>query len=176
MRKIHAGLALALLAACDAGGEPDKEEAAAPSAEPSGSPAEGKAEEGRMSIKGPGFDFKINIPEGMQSDATEDNDGLLYPGAKMSGMHVEAGPGRDNAGAASGVELRFTSADPVEKLAAWYRDPARKETFNVASASREGKAVLLTGTQKGEGDPFSLRLAPASGGGTEGRLTLSDRR
>ena len=173
MRKIYAGPALALLAACDAGGEAEK---AAPTSPASvEAPAEGKAEEGRMSIKGPGFDLKINIPEGMQTDA-QANDGLLYPGAKMSGMHIEAGPAKGNAGAASGVELRFSSPDPVEKLAAWYRDPARKGTFNVASASREGDAVLIAGTQKGDGDPFSLRLTPAGGGGTEGRLTLSDRR
>jgi hypothetical protein len=125
-------------------------------------------------MKGPGFDLKINIPEGMKNDADGDNE-LLYPGATMSGMHIEAGQGSGKAGSASGVELRFTSPDPVEKIAGWYRDPARKGTFSVASARKEGDAVLIAGTQKGDGDPFSLRLAPA-GGGTEGRLTLSDRR
>ena len=171
MRIFVPGAALALLAACD-GPATEERSASNAAAEAVEAPAEGKAEEGRFTMKGPGFDLKINIPEGMKNDGNGEN-ALLYPGATMSGMHIEAGAGSGKA--ASGVELRFTSADPVEKVAGWYRDPARKETFSVARARQEGDAVLIEGTQQGDGDPFSLRLASA-GGGTEGRLTLSERR
>ena len=171
MRILLAGAALALLAACD---EAAREERAASNAggEAVEAPAEGKAEEGRFTMKGPGFDLKINIPDGMKNEGSGEN-ALLYPGAKMSGMHIEASAASGRG--ASGVELRFTSADPVEKVAGWYRDPARKGTFSVARARQEGDAVLMEGTQEADGDPFSLRLVP-SGGGTEGRLTLSERR
>ena len=47
--------------------------------------------------------------------------------------------------------------------------------FQIGAEKQDGEAVLITGTQKSDGDPFSVRLSPA-GGGTEGRLTLSDRK
>jgi hypothetical protein len=70
--------------------------------------------------------------------------------------------------------MRFRSADAPQKIGAWYRDPARKNGFQIQSARQEGEALLLSGTQKGDGDAFAVRLSPAPGGGTDGRLTLSD--
>ena len=137
------------------------------------SSASSKSEEGKLSIKAPGFDMKINIPEGL-ADQTDTDSELIYPGASLGGMHIEAGSetaGKRN----SGVELRFTSSDPIDKVAAWYRDPARAGGFSTASTSREGEAIVVSGTQKSDGDPFNLRLSPAPAGGTEGRLTLTDR-
>ena len=160
-----------LLAGCEAEVGTKQESAPSQAAE---APAAGKSEEGRLSLKGPGFDFKINIPEGMATEAGDADNGLLYPGAKLSGMHIEAGQAKGSAGAASGVELRFTSADAIEKVAAWYRDPGRKETFTIASAEREGDALVLSGREAGDGEPFTLRLSP-SGAGTAGRLTLTDK-
>jgi hypothetical protein len=137
------------------------------------SSASGKSEEGKLSIKAPGFDMKINIPEGL-ADQTDTDSELIYPGASLGGMHIEAGSekaGKRN----SGVELRFTSSDPIQKVEAWYRDPARAGGFSTASTSREGGAIVISGTQKSDGDPFNLRLSPTPAGGTEGRLTLTDR-
>ena len=135
--------------------------------------ASGKSEEGKLSIKAPGFDMKINIPKGLADQADTDSE-LIFPGASLGGMHIEAGSeraGKRN----SGVELRFTSSEPLAKVAAWYRDPARAGSFSTASTRREGEAVVISGTQKGDGDPFSLRLSPGPARGTEGRLTLTDR-
>jgi hypothetical protein len=174
-KMLAAVAALAMLRACEAkignseeqriGGDPG----AAQTVEV---PAEGKAEDGRLSIKGPGFDMKIDIPEGVRNDAADGDNEILYPGAKLAGMHIEAAP--DKGQANSGVELRFTTPDAPDKVAAWYRDPARSGKFTVASAAREGGAIVIRGTQKGDGDPFAVRLTP-SGAGTEGRLTLSDK-
>lgn len=166
--------AVALLAACEGqiGTTSENGSGEAGGGQP-GSSASGKSEEGKLSIKAPGFDMKINIPEGLADQADTDN-ALIYPGATLGGMHIEAGSekaGKRN----SGVELRFTSSDPVDKIAAWYRDPARAAGFSTASTRREGEAVLISGTQKSDGDPFSLRLSPGPAGGTEGRLTLTDR-
>ena len=58
--------------------------------------------------------------------------------------------------------------------AAWYRDPARAAVLTIASAGREGDDTVIRGTQKEDGDPFTVRLSPASGGGTDGRLVFSD--
>lgn len=170
---------LALTGGCD--GKREKMPAEPTEAEPADArteigqaPAEGKAEEGRLSIKGPGFDLKVNIPEGVSDPADGENE-LIYPGSKLSGMHIEAGGSTAKARPNGGVELRFTSSAPVDKVAAWYRDPARQVRFAVQSVAREGDALVIRGSQKGDGDAFMLRLSPASGGGTEGRMTLSGR-
>jgi hypothetical protein len=165
--------ALALLTACEA--PAGKEEATAKGEGKAASArAEGKAEEGQFSIDVPGFDMKIDIPPGVTSHGDSDSD-LLYPGSTLSGMHIEGGRSGAEGKGKAGIELRFTTADAPEKVAAWYRDPARASGFTVASVRREGVALMITGAQKEDGDPFTLRLGPRQGGGTEGRLTLTDR-
>jgi hypothetical protein len=165
---------LALLAACEAKVGKD-EGAARDGAAAGGAAVDGKAEDGRFSIKAPGFDMKIAIPKGVADRAGMNSDsGLLYPGAALSGMHIEAGGSDAPAEKNSGVELRFTSTDAPEKIAAWYRDSARAEGFTVGSATREGTAFVIAGTQKSDGDGFKVRLSPGTGGGTEGRLALSE--
>ena len=171
---ILAGLFL-LLGACEARiGKGESEAGNETEAAEAG--AAGKSEAGKLSIEAPGFDMKINIPEGLAEQANMESDSeLIYPGSTLGGMHIEAGASA--AGQKKGaVELRFESGDPLEKVAGWYRDPARSNGFAIASASREGPALLIKGTQKSDGDAFDLRLSPRSGGGTEGRLTLSERR
>ncbi|MFC7498932.1 hypothetical protein ACFQRC_06830 [Enterovirga sp. GCM10030262] len=168
--------AASLLAACEA--KIGKEDAAAPTADADGAreeiSAEGKAEEGQFSINAPGFDLKFDIPDGLAERAEVESDSdILYPGSSLSGLHIEAGErsdGRDR----GAVELRFASADAPDKIAAWYRDPARAAVLTIASAGREGDDTVIRGTQKEDGDPFTVRLSPASGGGTDGRLVFSD--
>ena len=136
--------------------------------------AEGKAKEGQFSVDTPGFDMKIDIPAGLASHTNSDSD-VLYPGSSLSGMHIQGSKGGVDGKGNAGVELRFTTPDAAEKVAAWYRDPARASTFTVAGVQREGSGLLITGSEKEDGDPFTLHLSPRSGGGTEGRLTLTDR-
>ncbi len=164
--------AFALLSACEAkfGKEADKGEPAQGKSELAS--AEGKAEEGQFSIKTPGFDMKIDIPAGVTSHGDSDSD-VLYPGSTLSGMHIEGSKGGGGKGNA-GIELRFTTPDAPEKVAAWYRDPARASGFAVSGIRREEAGFLISGTEKKDGDPFTLRLSP-KGAGTEGRLTLTDR-
>jgi hypothetical protein len=168
-----AGL-LALLGGCDGDRDEKPADRVDAGTETAQAPADGKAEDGRLSIKGPGFDLKVNIPEGVSNPADSENE-LLYPGSTLSGMHIEAGGTTGNAKANGGVELRFISSNPLETVAGWYRDPERRGRFSVKSVAREGGALVIRGSQKSDGDAFVLRLAPASGGGTEARMTLSDR-
>jgi hypothetical protein len=164
--------ASALLTACDARiGHRDEATNATGNAS-----AEGKAEEGQLSVSAPGFEMKIDIPEGIRRQAGIDDDsGLIYPNGQFSGIHVEGG--RDGpAGAGEGeVELRFTSADAPETIARWYRDPARSGDFSIGGAGREGQDFVITGTGKDDEGQFRVRLSPRAGGGTDGRLVLSDR-
>lgn len=130
--------------------------------------AEGKAQENTFSIKAPGVDIKLDLPMDDASGTNVDSDSdLIYPGASMAGVHIEGGKG------GGAVELRFSSADSPDKLFAWYRDAARTE-FTIEKAAQEGNEYVLTGRQKDNGDPFKIRLSPKSGGGTDGRLSVTD--
>lgn len=161
--------ALALLAACEMKvGTDEKGETAGQTT----ATAEGKSEDGSISIDAPGFDMKLNIPDALQTQIGADGD-VLYPGSKLAGLHVQA---NDGSGAGDdSVELRFTTADAPAKVAAWYRDPAQAKELTVSSAEQQGQGYRIVGTSKGDTDPFTLTLAPAAGGGTEGRIVLQDR-
>ena len=135
--------------------------------------AEGRAEEGRLTVEAPGFNLSINIPEGLRSHANfEEDSGLIYPGASFSGMHVQGQP--EGGSRQDQVELRFTTGDPVDRVVAWYRDPARGQEVQIASAEQRGGAFVIAGTGK-DGQPFTLNIAPREGGGSDARLVLSDR-
>jgi hypothetical protein len=137
--------------------------------------AEGKAEEGRLSIHAPGFDLKINIPEGIRREADMEGDSdIIYPNSRFSGMHVEGG--RDDNKSDGEVELAFTTDDAADLVARWYRDPARAPDFTVAAANQQGPVWVIAGTTGRNDGNFRVRLAPRPGGGTEGRVVLTDRR
>jgi hypothetical protein len=143
-------------------------------ARPSNGSAENKAEEGQLSINAPGVEMKINIPQGLRHEAhMNDDSGLVYPGATMSGIHVEGG--REDQKSDGEVELRFNTGDAPDAVARWYQDPARAGDFTIATANREGPAYVFAGTRiKDGGGRFRITLAPRAGGGTDGRLLLSD--
>ena len=167
---IHALLVAAtLLGACDAKIDRDAAENASADATVS---AEGKAEEGKISVKAPGFDLNFTLPKGMVGEARAERDSkLLYPGAVLRGMAIAAGQGTRKGGD-SEVEIGFSTPDPVDKVVAWYRDPARAEGFRLERATKQGDGWMVTGVQKRDEHRFKLRLGPRSGGGTDGRLTV----
>jgi hypothetical protein len=134
--------------------------------------AEGKAEEGQIAFSTPGFDVKMNVP--LDRAETDDQGKILYPGSKVTGLYIAANPD-SKSGSDGEVELRFATPDAPDKVAAWYRDPARSENFAIKSDGKEGAAFLLTGTEKGEDNDFRLRLE-AKGTGTDGRLVVRDKK
>ncbi|MBV8685078.1 MAG: hypothetical protein JOZ90_14075 [Alphaproteobacteria bacterium] len=134
--------------------------------------AEGRAQEGKISIKAPGVDIAISLPKEMTGEARAGRDSrVLYPGSALPGMAVSAGE-NDGKGGETDVEMRFRTADPPEKVVAWYRDPARREGFRLTAARRDGASVVFEGIQKRDGHPFKVTVSPARGGGTEGRLRV----
>ena len=162
-----AAAALALLGACEAkvGGDSSGNEAAAPNAQAS---AEGKAENGKLTIKAPGFDVALSIPESMARNAKAESDSkIIYPGSKIGGIYVAGGEG-----GGSEVEMRFATDASPDTVAAWYRDPARKDGFTLESVKREGGGYVVSGTQTRDKHHFRAQLTPAAGGGTEGRVLI----
>jgi len=136
--------------------------------------AAGRAENGQLTVEAPGFNLAITIPEGMSERGNvESSAGLVYPGATVAGVHVQGG--REGRGGQSGeVELRLTSADPPERIAAWYRDPSRAERFSIASTTRDGNATVISGAARDDDQRFTLRITPRGGGGADMRLLLAD--
>jgi hypothetical protein len=164
--------ALALLGACDSKARRDEPDRDAGNGQVS---AEGKSEEGKISLKMPGVDMTLSLPKGVADEARAERDSkLLYPGSTLRGMAIAAGPDSDRSGE-SEVEIRFSTQDPVDKVAAWYRDPARAAGFQLQRAAKEQDGWLVTGVQKRDEHSFKLRLTPRSGGGTNGRLTVRHR-
>lgn len=163
--------AAALLAGCEARFGNDAGEVA------DNATAAGRAEEGRLTVEAEGFNMSIDIPDFVDARAQVDEDsGIIYPGSQFSGMHVQGGHERDGGDRSGEVELRFTHADPPERVAGWYRDPARAADFTVASAARQGAAFVISGTVKEDNDRFTITIAPRSGGGSDTRLVLADAR
>lgn len=134
--------------------------------------AEGKAEEGKISVHAPGFNLTLSLPKEMAREARADRDSkMIYPGASILGIAVAAGKGGDKSGD-SEVEMQFRTAAPVEQVAGWYRDPARAAGFKLQGVTREDGAVVVRGIQNSDHHPFKIRLAAQQGGGTDGRLTI----
>ncbi|MEA3049736.1 MAG: hypothetical protein QOG84_1572 [Sphingomonadales bacterium] len=157
-----------LLAGCQVRGD-DDEQAPANASQPIS--AEGKAEEGKISINAPGFALTFSLPKEMSRTAKADKDSkMLYPGATIAGVAIAAGRGGKNADQ-SEVEMRFRTPDPVDRVAAWYRDPARAAGFRLQNVAKEGDVVVIAGVQNSDRHPFKVRLTPADGG-TDGRLTI----
>jgi len=168
MRRLALPLSILLLGGCqmrignDAGPVADNASAA------------GRAENGQLTVEAPGFNLSITIPEGMADrGSVSDDNGLVYPGATIAGVHVQGR--REERGAHGGeVELRLTSSDAPDRVAAWYRDPARADRFSVASTAQDGNATVISGTGRRDNERFTLRILARAGGGSDMRLLLAD--
>src|SRR4051812_18576297 len=133
--------------------------------------AEGKAQEGKISVKAPGVDISFSVPKELTVDAKAGKDNkLLYPEATLSGIAFAAGE-KDNQKGDTDFEVRFKAPDPLDKVAAWYRDPARAEGFRLTSETREGAQIVFAGVQRDK-HPFKVTLGPGAAGGTEGRVRV----
>jgi len=133
--------------------------------------AEGQAQEGKISIKAPGLDLAISLPKELTGEARTGRDSkVLYPNATLAGMAIAAG--ETGKGGDTDVEMRFKTADPPEQVAAWYRDPARRDGFRLTAESRDKGDFVFTGVQRRDRHPFQVRLGAGGGGGTEGRLRV----
>lgn len=169
-------LGAAAAAACDLppSSEAEKQEAANQmAAERRRAGAEGKAEEGRLSIKAPGIDIAIAVPDAVRERAQANVESeFLPPGSRARGIHVE-GDGGNRAAGRDSVEIRFAAPQAPAEVVAWYRDPARRAKFTISGAERAEGEQVLTGTTA-DGAPMRVHIA-ARATGTDGRLVLVDR-
>ena len=133
--------------------------------------AEGKAEPGQVAVKAPGLDVTFTVPKALTRDVKVRNDiSTLYPKASITGMY--AAGGGEAKKEETEVEFRFVSADPPDRIAAWYREPARGPAFKVKKVESEGAETVIRGTEQDK--DFKVRLAARAAGGTDGRLVIHD--
>lgn len=159
---------LALLSACEGRIGSDAERSGSNASATAG----GKAEDGQITLKAPGVDLAIDVPDSIRNMAQVDPDSrLLPPGANLGGIHIQG-----DAGSGGGVEIRFTTPQAPPALVQWYQDAARTADFVVDAVRQEGAQAVISGHMStGEGGPFTVRVAPApGGGGSEARLLLSE--
>jgi hypothetical protein len=157
-------LGLACLAGC--GG---REEAVAANQQVS---AEGQAQTGKIRVKGPGLDMTFVLPKAMRGEAKAgENSRILYPRSTIEGLAMVGSEADGKKGGDSEVEFSFASADPPDRLIAWYRDPARGKDFRVTAVEKQGDDVVIHGSQS-DGHVVKVRLGARPGGGTAGRVTI----
>jgi hypothetical protein len=159
---------LALLAAC--GGHDEAANAAAANQQVT---AEGQAQTGKIRIKGPGVDMTFVLPKAMRGEAKAgENSRVLYPGSTIEGLAmVGSEANAKKGGGDSEVEFSFATADPRDRVLAWYRDAARGNDFRVSAVEKEGGDVVVHAAQA-DGHIVKVRLADRPGGGTAGRVTV----
>jgi hypothetical protein len=168
MKPIYLPLAaLALLAACD-----DTRHA---SSDDKGTDvrvqgADGKAvieadsNSGRVSVDIGGLKGSVDLPRVALDAADFDMDGVkLYPGSKITGMDVKAGPDGDDDGS---VTVRFTAPAAPGAVSDHFLTAFRKEEGTTVSVNAGG----LSGKDE-DGKPFTIELKP-DGAGTTGVIRL----
>jgi hypothetical protein len=118
----------------------------------------------------PGFEGKINIPGIQLGGKDMDIDGMkLYPGTQLHDIDVtdDKGPGNGR------VDMRFTSPDGPDKVAAYYAGAVRDKDFRDIKVVRDGGKATLT-AKKPDGDDLTIMMEPSEGG-TTGEILIKDK-
>ncbi len=118
---------------------------------------------GRVAVKVPGFEGKMNLPKFMLDNSNFDLDGVkLYPGSKVTNVNITADEGQRKD---AQVSIAFSS--PAE--------PAKVATYLQKAFAEKKMAVTANGTSLSgtttDGDAFAIALEPGAGG-TSGRIDI----
>lgn len=97
------------------------------------------------------------------------------PGTAAGDVAGDDSPAEDSAllglypdSRATAAADRFTTADGIDRVVAWYRDDsARRREMMYVSTERQANGYLVIYTAGEEGRSFALKLTPGPTGGTE---------
>lgn len=175
MRKAMLGLAVpvVLLAACRAkvGKEYAGNDSASSSIGEGGNVAVHASDRAQgVSVSLSGIEAKVKLPGAQLGGGEMDIGGMeLYPGSELHGVDVT-----DRKGSGDGViNMRFTSSDAPDKLAAYYAAAARDKHFTAIHLTNiGGKATLAAKTT--DGDELTIGMESGPGGTTTGRIVIKD--
>jgi hypothetical protein len=120
---------------------------------------------GKVGVKLPGFEAKLNLPKAMLDKSNFELDGVkLYPGSKVTGVSVDAGLGsKDDA-----VRIAFSAPAKPGVVREWFIESFAAKAVNVTA-----NATGLAGTDK-DGSPFTMTLADSAGDMTAGTIVMTD--
>jgi hypothetical protein len=119
---------------------------------------------GKVGVKLPGFEAKLNLPKAMLDKSNFELDGVkLYPGSKVTGVNVDAGSGSKQ----DSVRIAFSAPAKPGIVRDWF-----VKSFTDKSVSVTPSATGLSGTDK-DGSPFTMTLADAGGAATAGTIVMT---
>lgn len=125
--------------------------------------ADGKT--GKVSVNLPGFNANLKLPKMMLDHSNFDLDGVkLYPDSKVRSVMVDA----DETGGQDKAKVRILFDSPADpgKVKAWFKTGFVDEEIKYVETP-----TGFTGTT-GDGDAFSLTLAPNGSAATSGTIDL----
>ena len=118
---------------------------------------------GKMSLKVPGFEAKLDVPAAIMGKSNFDIDGVkLYPGTKVTGVNVNA---NDNTGS---VRIGFDAPAAPAMVKAWFAKAFADNGMTVTQSDSG-----LVGTDK-DGSPFAMAFSAKGSGATTGQITMRD--
>jgi hypothetical protein len=120
---------------------------------------------GKVGVKLPGFEAKLNLPKAMLDKSNFELDGVkLFPGSKVTAVNVDAGSeSKDNS-----VRIAFSAPAKPGIVRDWF-----VKAFTDKSVSVTPNAAGLSGTDK-DGSPFTMTLADSGGDVTTGTIVMTD--
>ena len=119
---------------------------------------------GKVGVKLPGFEAKLNLPGGMLDKSNFELDGVkLFPGSKVTGVNVDAGTGSKE----DSVKIAFSAPAKPGVVRAWF-----VKAFTDKSVRITPNATGLSGTDK-DGSPFIMTLADSAGATTTGTIVMT---
>lgn len=128
----------------------------------SSSSSSNTSDDGKFSLNVNGTDLSLVVPNAVINAAQNNND--LYPGAKITGVNVNANSNGNNG--SSVVDINFTAPDEPNTVAEYF---VKKFKDEGGSATQSGSTV--TGKTKEKQD-YTLTISP-NGNGSRGRLSVN---
>ena len=120
-------------------------------------------EKGKFAMSLPGFDLKMDLPQSMLDKSDFEIDGVkLYPGSTITAMAIA----KPKSGGEANVDIGFVSpADPAAVRAYFVKEFGDRLEPSTAGGALSGETS--------DGDIFTIKLAPAAGGGSTGTLRIN---
>lgn len=122
-------------------------------------------ETGKVSVRVPGFEGKIDLPKVVLNETNFDIDGVKLPEkARVTSMNIKA----DETAKSDKAEiiLAFTAPGKASDVSAWFLKEFQKADAKVAS-----RADGLSGTTE-DGNAFAIKIADGAAGQAQGVITV----
>jgi hypothetical protein len=165
MKQLAFASAAALILAACGDGEGTSVSINATSSKGEGVAVDADGKTGNVAVKVPGFAANMKMPRIMLDSANFDIDGVkLYPESKVRSLNILADDAKG--GDSANVQVQFDAPATPDEVRDWFA-----KAFADKSVSTSLDGTGLKGKTK-DGDAFTIRLAPAGAGSTQGTIEI----